>query len=98
MADGFVTTYLRYAQAANRREAEGSRESCPCRFARSSLTMRSNEIKTPTVKVGVLFHGSGWIRTTEAIAADLQSVPFGHSGTLPYSKMKLVNGVEPSTC
>ncbi len=32
--------------------------------------------------------GRGWIRTTEAEAADLQSVPFDHSGTLPYSKCK----------
>ena len=29
-------------------------------------------------------------------AADLQSVPFGHSGTPPY--LELVNGLEPLTC
>ena len=28
--------------------------------------------------------GGGWIRTTEANATDLQSAPFGHSGTPPY--------------
>ena len=28
--------------------------------------------------------GRGWIRTTEAEATDLQSAPFGHSGTLPF--------------
>ena len=28
--------------------------------------------------------GGGWIRTTEARASDLQSDPFGHSGTPPY--------------
>ncbi len=27
--------------------------------------------------------GGRWIRTTEAFATDLQSVPFGHSGTPP---------------
>ena len=27
--------------------------------------------------------GGGWIRTTEACASDLQSDPFGHSGTPP---------------
>ena len=64
--------------------------------------------KTPALMCGS-FGGSGWIRTTEAYAADLQSVPFGHSGTLPYIRrassesrcppsMELVNGVEPSTC
>ena len=32
----------------------------------------------------VFIHGGGgWIRTTEARASDLQSDPFGHSGTPP---------------
>lgn len=30
------------------------------------------------------FGGEGRIRTFEAFAADLQSAPFGHSGTSPY--------------
>ena len=34
---------------------------------------------TQTSKLG----GGGWIRTTEAFASDLQSDPFGHSGTPP---------------
>ena len=29
------------------------------------------------------YGGGGWIRTTEAFASDLQSDPFGHSGTPP---------------
>ena len=32
--------------------------------------------------------GGGWIRTTEANATDLQSAPFGHSGTPPYEILK----------
>ena len=32
---------------------------------------------------GVILGGGGWIRTTEARASDLQSDPFGHSGTPP---------------
>ena len=33
-------------------------------------------------------------------ATDLQSAPFGHSGSLPYSvvKMELADGFEPPTC
>ena len=31
----------------------------------------------------IIVCGPGWIRTTEACAADLQSAPFGHSGTDP---------------
>lgn len=32
-------------------------------------------------------NGEGWIRTTEAEAADLQSVPFDRSGTSPHETM-----------
>ena len=42
--------------------------------------------------------GGGWIRTTEANATDLQSAPFGHSGTPPYEIVELVDGFEPPTC
>ena len=38
--------------------------------------------KRPELRSG--FGGGGWIRTTEANATDLQSAPFGHSGTPPY--------------
>ena len=31
----------------------------------------------------IVLGGGGWIRTTEARASDLQSDPFGHSGTPP---------------
>ena len=30
-----------------------------------------------------IYGGSGWIRTAEAEATDLQSAPFDRSGTLP---------------
>ncbi len=40
------------------------------------------------------------MRTIEAYATDLQSAPFGHSGTRPYEfeKVELVDGLEPPTC
>ena len=31
-------------------------------------------------------------------ATDLQSAPFGHSGTPPYEVLELVDGLEPPTC
>ena len=31
-------------------------------------------------------------------ATDLQSAPFGHSGTPPYEIVELVDGFEPPTC
>ena len=50
----------------------------------------------------------GGFEPPKALPTDLQSVPFGHSGTLPYlivgdndfslSPMELVNGLEPLTC
>ena len=45
---------------------------------------RKGNKKTSQAKLA-MFGGGGWIRTTEANATDLQSAPFGHSGTPPYS-------------
>ena len=45
--------------------------------------------------------GEGGFEPPKSLTTDLQSVPFGHSGTLPYSvciKMELVDGLEPPTC
>ena len=42
--------------------------------------------------------GEGGFEPPKALPADLQSVPFGHSGTLPNIKMELVDGLEPPTC
>ncbi len=50
--------------------------------------------------------GEGGFEPPKAVPADLQSVPFGHSGIPPdiyrthlaYCIMKLVIGVEPTTC
>ena len=36
---------------------------------------------TTKMQIYKLYGGGGWIRTTEAFASDLQSDPFGHSGT-----------------
>ncbi len=46
--------------------------------------------------------GGGGFEPPKSETTDLQSVPFGRSGTLPYKivfikKMELVNGIEPST-
>jgi hypothetical protein len=50
--------------------------------------------------------GDGGFEPPKALPADLQSVPFGHSGNLPYIKptvfsrlvLELVDGLEPPTC
>ena len=43
--------------------------------------------------------GEGGFEPPKALPADLQSVPFGHSGIPPYSiAMELVDGFEPPTC
>ncbi len=46
--------------------------------------MRSGIKKPCRISCKAISGGRGWIRTTEAEATDLQSAPFGHSGTLPY--------------
>ncbi len=45
--------------------------------------------------------GEGGFEPPKALPADLQSVPFGHSGIPPYSfllMVELVDGLEPPTC
>ena len=45
--------------------------------------------------------GDGGFEPPKALPADLQSVPFGHSGIPPYSiarRLELVDGLEPPTC
>ena len=41
--------------------------------------------------------GEGGFEPPKSLTTDLQSAPFGHSGTLPYL-MELVDGLEPPTC
>ena len=50
--------------------------------------------------------GAGGFEPPKSSTTDLQSAPFGHSGTLPYAvvgchseeKVELVDGLEPPTC
>ena len=45
----------------------------------------------PTARIAVLQRtGQGWIRTSEGVKpADLQSAPFGHSGTYPFASVDI---------
>ena len=67
---------------------------------------RGNRLPTPgptlavgdsTTPAGVILGGGGWIRTTEARASDLQSDPFGHSGTPPEGRTFSRSGPPVST-
>ena len=40
--------------------------------------------------------GEDGFEPPKSLTTDLQSAPFGHSGTSPY--VKLVMGLEPATC
>ena len=40
--------------------------------------------------------GEGGFEPSKSLTTDLQSAPFGHSGTPP--NIKLVMGLEPATC
>ena len=43
--------------------------------------------------------GRDGFEPSKSLTADLQSAPFGHSGTYPYiKKLELVDGLEPPTC
>ena len=57
--------------------------------------------KSPTPKgVGLFVVGEDGFEPSKRNAADLQSVPFGHSGTPPYAivcSLEPVDGLEPPT-
>ena len=62
-------------------------------------------IKKQKDKLSLVFLlvGEGGFEPPKASPADLQSVPFGHSGIPPYSitganEVELVDGLEPPTC
>ena len=42
--------------------------------------------------------GAGGFGPPKSLTTDLQSAPFGRSGTLPYEVVELVDGLEPPTC
>ena len=48
--------------------------------------------------------GGDGFEPSKSVTADLQSAPFGHSGTRPYEvssfkkRMELAMGLEPATC
>ena len=47
--------------------------------------------------------GRGGFEPPKSVTADLQSAPFGHSGTYPYEplftqRVELAMGLEPATC
>ena len=45
--------------------------------------------------------GEGGFGPPKSLTTDLQSAPFGHSGTRPYeifNLVELVDGLEPPTC
>ena len=46
----------------------------------------------------LLVVGKDGFEPPKSETTDLQSAPFGHSGTCPKLKMELVIGIEPTTC
>ena len=56
-------------------------------------------VKPTSRNLSVFLVGEGGFEPPKALPADLQSVPFGHSGIPPYSvALELVDGLEPPTC
>ena len=53
--------------------------------------------KPITTRLSVLVEEGGF-EPPKRNATDLQSAPFGHSGTPPYEIVELVDGFEPPTC
>ena len=73
---------------------------------RSNITRRKANITEKAIAKSNCFFvvEEGGFEPPKSTTTDLQSAPFGHSGTLPYSlrwdwkKLELVDGFEPPTC
>ena len=59
---------------------------------------KNNKSLDFVLKIEAFVVEEGGFEPPKASPADLQSVPFGHSGTPPYAILELVDGFEPPTC
>ena len=72
---------------------------CHRHVAKSRRLIRPQIRKTATPDgVTVFLVEEGGFEPPKRNATDLQSAPFGHSGTPPYEILELVDGFEPPTC
>ena len=83
----------------------GSVEPSPAALIRAAFNLSNPPSKYPNAqkdqskRIGLFVVGEDGFEPSKRNAADLQSVPFGHSGTPPYSIIGLepVDGLEPPT-
>ena len=72
--------------------------------ASTYVHMNLNHARLPIPPFPQKMVGRGGFEPPKLIAADLQSAPFGHSGTYPYDvslltqRVELAMGLEPATC
>ena len=71
--------------------------------ASTYVHMNLNHARLPIPPFPQKMVGRGGFEPPKLIAADLQSAPFGHSGTYPYislltQRVELAMGLEPATC
>ena len=66
-------------------------------FQTSNKSFTLLDKKPITIRLSVLVEEGGF-EPPKRNATDLQSAPFGHSGTPPYEIVELVDGFEPPTC
>ena len=71
--------------------------------ASTYVHMNLNHARLPIPPFPQKMVGRGGFEPPKLIAADLQSAPFGHSGTYPYEslltqRVELAMGLEPATC
>ena len=72
--------------------------------ASTYVHMNLNHARLPIPPFPQKMVGRGGFEPPKLIAADLQSAPFGHSGTYPQfpvawlRRMELAMGLEPATC
>ena len=80
----------------------GSHQAAPAQQVRFGAVQRTcddkNKKSSRTINVRDDLVEEGGFEPPKRNATDLQSAPFGHSGTPPYEVVELVDGFEPPTC
>ncbi len=98
-AGGFVTPAdVAFAPYRNKNAESLEKKGLRARRSCIGLLIHPFRQNKTTTRLGGCFVlvGAGGFGPPKSLTTDLQSAPFGRSGTLP--NMELVNGVEPSTC
>ena len=88
----------RFARLRPAHPPAGGRRTSDLVFALRAGGSHPPEYKKIIQPFGWMMVEEGGFEPPKSVTTDLQSAPFGRSGTPPYIHLELVDGFEPPTC